>query len=266
MKKLLCLIAFILALACAFASCGSEDPNITINEDGYVVVNGIKTEYKVEQEAKECTHDFEANSICNICNMTDPNRIEYSVSFGTKIDTLPSSEQEMIDTYVEDCKTLYKVGYAASTVFDPRSRVVPYLSFTDVIVYDFRDVDENALDSQSLLLWNNIKKSHAESKPMMYIELAGYHTYYSSDILTPIQSGSILYGFFIFEDETVIRLPYVKLCQNAYAYKFIQGTEFINCGDKYSESFNEEQFNAWINAASEKGSLQDMMKKLRVDE
>lgn len=313
MKRLLCCITLTLALICVLASCSNDDPNITVNEDGYVVVNGVQTEYLVEkaddisvegeylvvngvktiyklytepvisvidgyiavngtktkymvnQEVEGCTHNFDANGICNVCNAADPNRIEYSVNFGTKIDTLSVSEQEIIDAYVIDCKTLYKVGYAP-TAFDTRLNSASYLSFTDVLVYDFRNVDENTLDSQSLTLWNVLKTYYTESRPMMYVELAGYHAYFNSDLLTPIQSGSIIYGFFIFEDETVIRQTYNRLCSTGYVYKLIEGTEFINCGNKYAEDFNHEQFSSWANSMSEYRSLQDMMKKLRVDE
>lgn len=55
MKKLLCIIALILILSFAFASCGKKDdgnepatPTVSISEDGYVVVNGVKTEYKID--------------------------------------------------------------------------------------------------------------------------------------------------------------------------------------------------------------------------
>jgi hypothetical protein len=313
MKKLLCCITLIFALICLLASCSNDDPDITVNEDGYVVVNGVKTEYlvekadaisaedgylfvngvkttyklytepvisvvdgyiavngiktayKVNQEPEGCAHTFGANGICTICNAADPKRIEYSVNFGTRIDTLSISEREIIDAYVADCKTLYKVGYAPITL-DTRLDLVPYLSFTDVLIYDFRDVDENTLDSKSLTLWENLKKYYTESRPLMYIELAGYHTYFNSDILTPIQSGSIIYGFFIFEDETVIRQTYNRLCSTVYAYKLIEGTKFINCGDKYAEDFNEKQFNNWVNSALEIENLQDLLIKLHIDE
>ena len=315
MKKLLCIISLMLALVCVLVSCGDDEPTVSVNDDGFVVVNGVtteivadkedvvivdedgyvivngiktehkiqttdeisvnsdgyivingtKTEYKIDQESEGCTHDFDANGICNMCNAANPNRIEYSISLGTKIDTLSVSEQEMIDAYVIDCKTLYKVGYAP-TAFDTRLNSASYLSFTDVLVYDFRNVDENTLDNQSLTLWNILKTYYTESRPMMYVELAGYHAYLNSDLLTPIQSGSIIYGFFIFEDETVIRQTYNRLCSTGYVYKLIEGTEFINCGNKYAEDFNHEQFSSWANSMSEYRSLQDMMQKLRVDE
>ncbi len=52
MKKLLCIIAFalVLSLTLVLASCGEDAPTIEISEDGYVVVNGVKTEYKVDKE------------------------------------------------------------------------------------------------------------------------------------------------------------------------------------------------------------------------
>ena len=56
MKKILCLIVLMLAVVCVLASC-NENPNfgnssidVTVNDDGYVVVNGIETKYKVETE------------------------------------------------------------------------------------------------------------------------------------------------------------------------------------------------------------------------
>lgn len=290
MKRLLCIIALMFSLACMLTSCSDNEPTVSVNDDsfvvvngvttnivadkddvvtvdddGFVIVNGTKTEYKIDQGSEGCTHNFGANGICNICNAADPNKIEYSVNFGTKIDTLSIFEQEMIDAYVADCKTLYKAAYTP-TALDTRMDLVPYISFTDVIVYDFRNVDESTLDSKSLTLWDILKNFYPESRPMMYVELAGYHAYFDSDLLTPIQSGAIIYGFFIFEDETVIRQTYNRLGITVYVYKLFEGTTVINCGNKYSEEFNEQKFNAWINSTGEYKSLQDMMQKLRVDE
>ena len=70
-------------LVFALASCVVDEPTITVDADGYVIVNGVKTEHKI--------------------HTTNPNKIEYSISLGTKIDTLPVSEQEKIDAYVADC-------------------------------------------------------------------------------------------------------------------------------------------------------------------
>ncbi len=245
MKKLLC-VALVFVLVFALASCVVDEPTITVDADGYVIVNGVKTEYKI--------------------HTTNPNKIEYSISLGTKIDTLPVSEQEKIDAYVADCKTLYKYGYAQHLSDLKELDLVPYLSFTDVHIYDFRNVDENTLDGQSLSLWNSLKKFYPESRPMMYVELAGYHACFNSDLLTPISGGSIIYGFFIFEDDTVILNTYDVLCRINFVYKLIEGTALINCGNKYSEEFNHEQFNVWVNSMSEYRSRQEMMKKLRVEE
>ena len=74
---------------------------------------------------------------------------------------------------------------------------------------------------------------------MMYVELAGYHVCFNSDLLTPISGGSIIYGFFIFEDDTVILNTYDVLCRINFVYKLIEGTALINCGNKYSEEFND---------------------------
>ena len=54
MKKLLSAIAIILSLVCMLASCdiqmgvpgGSEVPTVEISEDGYWVINGVKTAHK----------------------------------------------------------------------------------------------------------------------------------------------------------------------------------------------------------------------------
>ncbi len=44
MKKLLCCILLILALVFALVSCGDGEPTVSVNDDGYVVVNGVATE------------------------------------------------------------------------------------------------------------------------------------------------------------------------------------------------------------------------------
>jgi len=51
MKRLLCIIALIFALVYVLAACGKDEitePAVTVSDDGYIVVNGIKTEYKVD--------------------------------------------------------------------------------------------------------------------------------------------------------------------------------------------------------------------------
>ena len=58
MKKLLLSIVLLLALACALSACASSknDPVITV-EDGYVTVNGVKTEYEVNTADKITVED-----------------------------------------------------------------------------------------------------------------------------------------------------------------------------------------------------------------
>ena len=49
MKKILCMLALIVALVCVVASC-NKSPEITISEDGYWVINGEKTDVKAQGE------------------------------------------------------------------------------------------------------------------------------------------------------------------------------------------------------------------------
>lgn len=51
MKKLLCISLILLAFVFSFTACGDDDPaepTVTVSNDGYVLVNGVKTEYKVD--------------------------------------------------------------------------------------------------------------------------------------------------------------------------------------------------------------------------
>ena len=50
MKKILCIIALMLALVCALASCGDDEPSISVNDDGYVVVNGVTTSIVADKD------------------------------------------------------------------------------------------------------------------------------------------------------------------------------------------------------------------------
>lgn len=49
-KKILYVIVLILALVCVLASCGDDEPTISVNSDGYVVVNGVVTEHLVNKD------------------------------------------------------------------------------------------------------------------------------------------------------------------------------------------------------------------------
>ena len=56
MKKLLCIIALFLTLSLALVSCGGDNTTIEISEEGDVVVNGVKTVYKVSVYDKNHIH------------------------------------------------------------------------------------------------------------------------------------------------------------------------------------------------------------------
>ena len=50
MKKLVCIISLMLALVCVLVSCGDDEPTVSVNEDGYVVVNGVATEIVADKD------------------------------------------------------------------------------------------------------------------------------------------------------------------------------------------------------------------------
>ena len=246
MKKLICIILLSAVLLCALASCTASDPIIEVSDDNYVVVNGVKTEHKIAQDASDETNYHLAN-------------------IGTKIENLPLSKQEKIADYVADCKTIFSVNYTASAL-DYNVLESSYISFTDVFVYDLSKIDESNLDELSLHKLNYIKSLHdGVSKPIMYIELSGfcnspildyYRPAYFSDI-------AIMHGYFIFEDETCVPMDYRQLCTMYYDYKMISGAEFINCGDKFSESKNAEELNYFVEAYQSGLSFEDVLKCLK---
>lgn len=320
MKKFLFISLLLLALVCALASCNYEPtkPNVTVSDDGYVVVNGIKTEFKVDTEDKisvnadgyvvvngvttsiladkddvitvdedgyvvvngvkteyeikvapeECSHRYDQNGICTECNSVILNKIQYAVSDGTKIETLPTSEQNKIDEYVADCKTLYTVGYAYNVISTfSESSIDPYISFTDTFIYDFSNIKEESLNSESLILWNKIKSlNEGESKPIMYIELSGYVEYFPNYKPDPLQNYGILNGFFIFEDETVIPMTYHRICTMVYVFELVQGTQLINCGNKYAEEINSKKITDLYSALKGGMSYSEILKRLSAEE
>ena len=78
MKKILIVTLTVLSMMLALASCeglsdlnlGAIQPVITVDDDGYVVVNGVKTEHKVDNGENEntCAHrDVDDNSLCDKC-------------------------------------------------------------------------------------------------------------------------------------------------------------------------------------------------------
>ena len=53
MKRLLCAIMLMLALVFALSACSEDapqEPIITVSDDGYLVVNGVKTEHEVKNK------------------------------------------------------------------------------------------------------------------------------------------------------------------------------------------------------------------------
>ena len=223
-----------------------KDDVITTDADGYVIVNGVKTEYKV-QSNDQCIHSFNADGICTMCNIANPNTIHYSINLGTKIETLSLNEQQLISEYVEDCQKLYTgtyAGYACRYWGNDNSFTTkPYLLFTDTFVYDFRSADESNMDKNLLILWDSIKAlSDGTSKPIMYIELCGYIQYFPDEFtLTTLQDGNFMWGYFIYEDETVVPYSYKKIGNECYAYKIPEETEIINCGNKYADEKSFEE-------------------------
>ena len=229
MKKVLSIL-LILASLCTLISCSyfESEPTIEVNKDGYVVVNGVVTEHKVTPD---------------ITKVVD-SEIHYPmINSGTKIEDLPLEKQQIIDDYVADCKTIYTANYASKLLewnYDMLGQ--PYLSFDYALVYDFSKVNESSMDEKSAQLWNQIKAlNNGESAPMMYVELSGFVNFFG-DAYKPttfVETGYV-YGYFIFENETVVRYNYKTICQNMYIYKLPDGTEIINCGNKYAEEKDEQ--------------------------
>ena len=250
MKKVLSIL-LILVLFCSLASCSYINPAIEINEDGYVVVNGVVTEYKI---ALDTASDF--------------NEIRYPlINSETKIEDLPSEQQERLGDYIADCKAIYTANYA-SKLFDWNYDMLgqPYLSFDYALVYDFSKVDESSLDERTAQLWNQIKAlNDGESVPMMYIELSGFVNFFG-DAYKPttfVETGYV-YGYFIFENETVVRYNYKTICQNTYLYKLPDGTEIINCGNKYAEEKNEQMLVEFVEQLQSLSPEENPLKRLTI--
>lgn len=170
-------------------------------------------------------------------NNANNSEIIYSTNWGLKIENLSGTKQSEISDYVEDCKVLFIDTYKEQT---EGLILESFIDFTDVFVYDFRGVDESALDKDSLLLWKEIKKLHNnETNPLMYIEINGYCPYYSDDSpITQINQISIMNGFFIYNDNTVVCCRYQVIMSIVYIYGLVSGTTIINCGNKYAESID----------------------------
>ena len=228
-----------------------KDDVISVDVDGYVIVNGVKTEHQIAQDVS--------------------NEIHYPLSnLGTKIEALPLAQQQKIDEYVYDCKTVFSLTYAYQMA-ECDCIEDAYLTFTDVFVYDLSKIDEKNLDETSSKIWNQIKAlNNGAFKPIMYIELSGFCNWYPvTDYYRPIyfSETNLIYGYFIFENETATPGVYKSMVYNFYHYEMISGAEFINCGDKYSEEVNLEEAAYYLDFYSEviQSGLfpEDLLKRLK---
>ena len=228
-----------------------KDDSVALDEEGYVIVNGVKTEHQVAQKLS--------------------NEINYTISnLGTKIEALPLSEQQRIDDYVYDCKTVFSLAYAYR-MLESDCIEDAYLTFTDVFVYDLSKIDEKNLDDISLEIWNQIKAlNNGASKPVMYVELSGFCNQYPfTDYYRPIyfSETNLKYGYFIFENETATPEVYKSMIYNIFHFEMISGAEFINCGDKYSEEVNLDEAAYYLDFYSEviQSGLfpEDLLKRLK---
>ena len=204
--------------------------------------------------------------IFTLSSCTGSDEIHYSVNEGTKIESLSTTEQELIDEYVQDCKTIFTANYTSQRVsYGEDDQVPSYISFTDTFVYDFRNLNESTMDKSSLALWNKIREL-SESKPIMYIELNGYAPFWLDYYtVTSLQLGSVQYGYFIFEDESVVPYNYKYVCNTLYNYKLPNGTETINCGDKYAEEKSwEELLDFYSSAVENYSSINGFLDRLHI--
>jgi flagellar basal body rod protein FlgG len=106
MKKILTLALLVLAMVFVLASCdktGTSTPvDVTVNNDGYVVINGVKTEHKVHTK-DEITVDDDGYLVVN------GNKTEHKAA---KEDEITVSNEGYI--VVNGVKTDYKIDVADS--------------------------------------------------------------------------------------------------------------------------------------------------------
>lgn len=274
MKRLLGIVLLTVALICLLGSCSSKEPTVEINGDGYVVVNGVATDIVADKD-DVITVDSDGFVVVNGVKtehrvasvVTD--KINYPlINSGVKIESLPIEQQQKIDEYVADCKTIYTVSYIQYSNQYVEMLGDPYLSFSDTFVYDLSKIDESKLDKNSASVWNHIKAlNNGESKPIMYIEFSGFSNYFGHTYKpTSFAEANFMYGYFIFENETVKPYIYSMICQQLYAYTLPTGTELINCGDKYSEEKSADSLVAFYSEiqAGIQAGLQptDLLKRL----
>ena len=272
MRRLLSALLIFTLLICTLASCDNNELEISVHADGYVVVNGVTTNIVADKDdviSVDADGYVVVNSVKTEYKVAsdDFNKIHYSsLGRGIKIESLPLVQQQIIDEYVSDCQTLYTAAYAQFDTWDLDLFGEPYISFTDTFVYDFSCVNESDVDTKTANMWNDIKAlNDNESAPIMYIELSGYSNFLGDAYkVTSLMEASIIYGYFIFENETVVPLLYKDICARQYYYKLPNGTELINCGDKYSgEKKMKELVDLYLYMSTPDGlPTNDLLKRL----
>ena len=172
-------------------------------------------------------------------NQTGENQTEYLMSIGTKIDSLSKEDQDAISAYVSDCKTYLIEWYKEFNAENDHLDIDPYIVFTEVFVYDFRNCNVNSEESDDIWFWEYIKKLRADEKlPIIYIELQGYINYLGNELYTLNNLWNN--GIFIYDENTAIPYPHKSITQATMIFSYPTGTEFINCGNRFSEEFTSE--------------------------
>ena len=188
-----------------------------------------------------CTSLISCNKAKSDEESNEKEIIYYSTNIGTRIESLSKSDQEMIDSYAQDCVTIYIHSYEEGTAEQMESfgTFKRYLAITETFVYDFRDCN---LESSEKMLRMFTSLRTDEKTPIMYVELNGYISYYDNYINIPISSSPIINGFFIFDDGTYVQLTYKLFATRFYLHNTPEGTVTINCGNKYSKEMNGGDF------------------------
>lgn len=157
--------------------------------------------------------------------------VYYSIDRGTKIEDLSDFSQKEIGECVTDCKVFLIDSYKAKESYSYD------VVITDTFVYDFSGVNESALDQDSLKIWNMlIEQRNNKAKPLMYVEFDGYALESDCPIIG-LNATAAINGFFVFDDNSVLNLSYNTLVLYTTVKTLIDGTELINCGDKYAGEF-----------------------------
>lgn len=248
MRKLTCILSMAAMLCCTLVSCVSNKPQVSVNTDGLIVVNGVVTDIVADRE-DVVTVDADGRVIVNGVKTNyevkteEADAVRYSVSVGTKLETLPDAEQRQISECVADCATIMAATYSYEYVSNSAKYYeIPYFAVSDAFVYDFREIDEASMSENSLKIWNYIKETVGYGKtPLMYIELDGYACAYPHHYIpTSFEEAGIINGFFIFADDSFVRLNYARVCHRFYLYQMVDGAKVINCGDQFAEQFTKE--------------------------